>query len=98
MNRLARLFGAGFVHVFNAVLEQQKIGSANTIELQALTVIPFNNAFQLLSIRENHHHVRFALHLLRVVELLGIGLVGRRVLFDSRRTATGVFVIRRVTN
>lgn len=80
------------------MLEQQKIRCAGTVQLQALAIIPLDNALQLFPVCQNDDHVGLALHLLGVVELFGIGLIRRGTLFGARWPAAGILVFCRTAN
>src|SRR5271166_7010704 len=67
---------ARLVHVFDIGLEDKQVGLAVAVHFQAALVIPLNHAFQGLTVFEYEDHARLRLHLLHVVEILGVGLVG----------------------
>ena len=67
-------------HVADVVLRDQQVRLVVAVELDRPLVVPLDPAEQLLAVVEHHHHRRLRRHLLEVVELLGVGLLGRRLL------------------
>lgn len=67
----------GLVHVLDVGLEDEQVGSAFAVDLQASLVIPFDDAFQRLSIFQHKDHGCLGLHLFHVIEIFRIGLIGR---------------------
>jgi hypothetical protein len=64
-----------FVKVFDAVLENQKVGAILTMKLDAALVIPLDGSVDYFTILENDDHRSFGIHLLLVIEGLGVGLL-----------------------
>src|SRR3954452_24886717 len=67
-------------HVTDEVLLDEEVRPLMPVELEGALVVPLDPAPQLLAIGEDDHHGRLRGHLLEVVELLGVGLLGRRLL------------------
>src|SRR5205085_5367957 len=80
----------GFVDIANRRFIDQETGAPIAAQLDAVFVIPFNDSLHLVAIFHDHHHRGFALHLLLVVKIFGVGLVGGRDSFHGR-LAIGVF-------
>ena len=74
---VARLVFILFVHVANAVFEDQQIGFCFPVDLDAVSIIPLDDAAELLTIIQHHHHGSLVLHLLQIVEAFRIGLLLR---------------------
>src|SRR5579872_83153 len=72
------------VHVLDIGLIKQDVRLAVPIHLEAGLVIPFDHSPQLLAIPKHEYHGSFGLHLLHIIEILGIGLVRRNGLFLLR--------------
>src|SRR5215472_5349284 len=58
-----------------------------TVHLDAIAVVPLNNAVHLFTVAQHDHHRRPRLHLLLVVKILGVGLLGRGRLFPGAQSA-----------
>src|SRR5437867_3470065 len=69
-----------FVHVLDAVLHDHQVRGAQPVHLDADPVVPLDDAAQLLAVLEHDHHRRAGVHLLEVVERLGVGLLRRHLL------------------
>src|SRR5262249_54759273 len=67
-----------FVHVLDAGLVDQQVSRANAVHLQAVLVIPFDDAVNLFPVLQHKDHRGLALHLLLVIEIFGMCLLGRR--------------------
>lgn len=77
-SRLSPLILARLIHVFDIELVDQKIGLPVTIHLDAVAIVPFDAALNLFAVFEDDHHRGVRLHLLLVVEALGMSLLWRR--------------------
>ena len=62
----------------------EQIGLSVAMKLDRALVVPLDPATQLLVIGEHQDHGRFCRHLLEEEELLGVGLLGRRLLPSNR--------------
>src|SRR5271169_2126218 len=73
---LEHVLDRGFVdhHIRLAVL---------TVHLDAIPIIPFDDAVHFLAVAQNDHHRCPRLHLLLVIKILGVGLLRRRGLLAS---------------
>src|ERR1700726_3883522 len=71
---LASVVRRSLVHVLDVGLEDEEVGSAVAVDLQASLVVPLDGAFQRLSILQHEDHGRLGLHLLHVVEIFRVGL------------------------
>src|ERR1700688_340749 len=67
-------------HVANGVLLDEQVRAGVPVELERALVVPLDPAAQLLPVVEDQYHRRLRRHLLEVIELLGVGLLGRRLL------------------
>src|ERR1700687_4285069 len=68
-----------FEHVLDRRLVNHQIRLAVfTVHLDAIPVVPFDDAVYFLAIAQNDHHWRPRLHLLLVIKILGVGLLRRR--------------------
>src|SRR5215467_8283261 len=77
---------AFFEHVLDGRLVNHEIWLATIpVYLDAVTVIPFNDATNFFAILKHDHHRGSRLHLLLIVEVLGIGLLRRRRLLSGGR-------------
>src|SRR5260370_13092618 len=104
------LLGLVLVHVFDIGFVEKKIGLAVPVHFQAGLVVPLDDAAQLFSIAQHKHHRRLGLHLLDVIEIFGVGLIGRNglllllrgparwaeLLFDFVKRRTYEFSINRL--
>ena len=59
------------------MLENQQIWAVRAVQLNAVLVIPFDGAVQSFAVLQDEHHWRVRVHLLFVIETLGIGLLRR---------------------
>src|SRR5882672_8614831 len=64
-------------HVLNRRLVDHQVGRAGAVELDAALVVPLDVAVDFFSVAQHHDHGGLGLHLLLVVEVLGVGLLGR---------------------
>src|SRR5215470_5383383 len=62
----------GLVHVLDAVLHDHQVRSPVPVDLDAGPVVPLDDAVQLLSVLEDDDHRRPGVHLLQIVEGLGV--------------------------
>src|ERR1051325_3332853 len=62
--------------VLDAVLLDQQVRGALAIDLQAVAVVPLDAAADFLAIRHDDDHRRPGVHLLDVVEALGVRRLG----------------------
>ena len=77
------------VHVLNAGLIDQQIRLTIAVHLQAILVVPLDDAVNLFIVLQHQDHRRLGLHLLLVVEILGVGLLWRRELLRRSRDVPG---------
>src|SRR5271165_4708694 len=77
---------AFLVHVFNAGLVDQQIRRAGPIHLQAVLVVPLDDAVDLFIVLQYQHHGSLGLHLFLVIKIFGVSLLWRRSLFSVRCT------------
>src|SRR5580704_17402864 len=63
------------VHVLDIRLKDEQVGLPFAVDLQAGLVIPLDHALQHLAIFQDEDHGRLGLHLLHVVEILGVCLI-----------------------
>src|SRR6185437_5871939 len=75
--KLLALLVFGLVHVLDDRLVDEQIGFALTMHLEAVAVVPLDDAANLLAIPQYQDHVGLGLHLLQEIETFGVGLVGR---------------------
>ena len=76
------------IHVFDIAFVKQHVRVAVAVQFQTRAVIPFDHALQHLTVLQFDDHRRFRLHLLDVVEILGVGLVrGYLALLGGRSLA-----------
>src|SRR5437867_2174461 len=74
----------GLVHVLDAVLHHHQVRSACAVDLDAVAVIPLDDATQFLAVLQDDDHRSPGVHLLEVVERLGVRLVGWNLLAAGR--------------
>ena len=55
-----------------------------SVNLEAVTVVPLYHSADLLAVVHDHSHRSFIGHLLEIVEVLGVGLLGRDPLASGR--------------
>ena len=84
---LRRCF-AFLVHVLDAGLVDQQVGRAGAVHLQAVLVVPLDDAVNFFAVLQHQDHGRLGLHLLLIIEILGVGLLRRRSLLAVRAVAT----------
>src|ERR1700733_340377 len=73
-----------FKHVLNRRLIDHQIRfAAFPLHLDAVPVIPLNDAVNFFAIAQHNHHRRPRLHLLLIIKILGIGLLWRRCLLSA---------------
>src|SRR5579871_244200 len=73
--------------------------AAIAVHLDAVPVIPLNDAVNLFPVSQHDHHLRARLHLLLIVEILRVRLLRRRRLLSaarSHRTLSAVSSLRSV--
>src|ERR1039458_8170511 len=91
-----------FKHVLDRRLIDHQIRRAAAVQLDAALVVPLDVAVDLLAIAQYHHHGSLGLHLLLIIEIFGVGLLGRgNFLAGSGRALAGLSafggsVVRRV--
>src|SRR5262249_53581569 len=69
---------AFFIQILNRRLVDHQVRSLGAVYFNAVLVIPLNNAVDFLIIAEHDDHWSLGLHLFLVVEILSVGLLGRR--------------------
>src|SRR5437016_12853979 len=72
--RLSDVFPS-LVDIANGRLIDQEIGAAVSAQLDAVFVVPLDGSLYLIAIFHHDHDRGFALHLLLVIKILGVGLV-----------------------
>ncbi len=79
-----------FVHVFDRRLENHQVGgAAGAVDLQAVFVVPLDDAVNFFAVVQDQNHWSFRLHLLLVIKILGVGVLRWGSFFGS---AIGVVV------
>src|SRR5579872_1407426 len=78
LNAPFSLFFALFVHVFDRWLENHQVGRADAVDLEAILVIPLDDAVDFLAVMQNQYHRRLGLHLFLVIKVLRVGVLRRR--------------------
>src|SRR6266508_5878532 len=73
------------VHVLDVVFQEQDVGLAVAVHLDGQAVVPLDGAADLLAILQLDDHARLVVHLLLVIEALGVGLLRRDGLADPVR-------------
>src|SRR5271157_3034851 len=89
------LLSAGFaflVHVLDAGLVNEQVRCSGAVHLQAVLVVPLDDAVDLLAIVQHQDHGRAGLHLLLVVEILGVRLLRWRGFLAAVRGTFGAVV------
>src|ERR1022692_323227 len=74
---------AFLVHVLDAGFVDQQVGCAGAVHFQAVLVVPLDDAVDLFAVVQYQDHRRLGLHLLLIVEILGMGLLRRRGLLAA---------------
>jgi hypothetical protein len=77
MTFLFALAFLGLEDIFNIVLQDHQVRSAFAINLQRVTIVPLDGAFDLFSITKHNNHQRVSIDLLLVIEEFGVRLEGR---------------------
>ena len=81
---------AFFEHVLDGRLVNHEIWLATIpVYLDAVTVIPFDDSVNFFSIAQHDHHRSARLHLFLIVEVLGVGRLGRCELLASASRSHG---------
>ena len=70
-----------FIHVLDVMLQDQKIGAFIAMQLDAVLVIPLDDAEYFLIVLKDNDHRSMSIHLLFVVEAFSVRLFGRYLLF-----------------
>src|SRR5580692_6077801 len=96
----ARARNLSLIHVLDVGLVKQYVGFADAVHLQATFVVPLDDSVQRLAILQHEDHRGLGLHLLYVVEILGVGLVGRHgfLLRPARRSDLLLDLVQRWTD
>src|ERR1017187_5792957 len=71
------------MHILDVGFKQKQIWCVFAVHLQAVLVVPFDDALQYFAIAKDDRHRSLRLHLLQVVKILGVGLFRRRGLFGT---------------
>src|SRR5579871_3908483 len=75
MSSAASVVFACLEDVTDALFIDQQIGLAAAIDLEAMTVIPIDDAMNLFAVLQNHDHWRARLHLLLEIKRLRVSLL-----------------------
>src|SRR5260221_350768 len=83
-----------FEQVLDAVLLDEEVGCAFAVHLQAVPVVPLDPAADLLAVGHDDDHRRAGVHLLDVVEALGVRDLGGSRAGRPRAVGRGAFEFR----
>src|SRR5450759_2208573 len=83
------------VEVFDRVLRNNQIRRVLSVQLDDVLVVPLDPATELLPVQETDHDLGSGLHLLEVVERLGVGLL-RRDHLSGRRVSREPMVLTEI--
>src|SRR5207245_4512538 len=63
------------VHVLDVVLQDQEVRLTSPIHLDAVFVVPFDDALNNFAVLQNDDHRRLVLHLFYIIKVLSVGLI-----------------------
>jgi hypothetical protein len=81
-----------FVHVFNHMFKNEKVGSVASMDFDAVLIIPFNDSSNFLPVRELDDHRGFRGHLLDIIIIFGVRYL-RRNSFPGDRSVAGHLIL-----